>query len=1375
MIARSTWVVVAAVLGALGAGVGPAWAGGNTQVRNPSNLSDVINRVWDPRMLPITWVLSQDGLPGSGITNATLASELQTAFTTWESLSTSTLDFTYGGQVPLRQGGLSGRLGPGIDGRNLITFTDPDVVFPTGVLAIAMTFSFTQPTVITDANNDLNGDGTPDIPNGTYPAGTIFDGDIVFNSSESWSTAGDPGSIDIRAVALHEIGHLTGLSHSSIRDAVMWPFLSSNIAAARTVKPDDVAYASVFYPQEPAFSSTFGGIRGRVTNGFSTAPVLGAHVFAVDPLTGTAQVGAFTGDDGRYFIPGLTNGTYLVAIEPLDGDPPGLDPFRINEVIQFTADTNFPEEFYDADESNVEADPLAALAVSVTPGGAASGIDLVTNSVQVPGANLILYPGYNLIAYPVEVPTGLTAFDLLRALGTETEVHAIDRFVPSTGTFERAEYNGGIPSGIDFPIQRGEGYLVHMAVQKVVSFLGKTDCPSLALSRGLNLVGVPCPPAGYTAFTLLQHLGASFEVETLQRFDPQTGVFQLAQYNATGAPTGSDFAIKNGEGYLVAMRGDKTGVAVPPPGADFPPVLTGLTPGRGVAGTLVLILGEGFEPDATKNVVTFNGIGAGVIFATATSLTVTVPAAATTGPVRVAVNGRYSNGIEFVVETSQVAEAAAGDTELVSGQTATGALTADGEQDTYLFTALAGSLVSIVAESVTPGVPDLVLVLQDPYGVVVATNDNAGNGTDPSIRNVGLQTTGVFTIVVSNVPGSGTGSYRLSLTVTTRSAPPQISILDGNFQTGVAGSTLPTPLKVLVTGPTGAPVSGFPVTFVATDAVVNGSRVTPINAGTAVLATGASGIVTVQTTLPAGTGNYTITVTVPGMAPVAFVIAATNVAVRTITINGDRQSGQVGQPLGSPLEVVLKDAANNPVVGGLVAFLVVSGGGSVNPSGGVNTDATGKSATIFTLGTKTDTPQLVAAFVPGQSKPILFEGIPQAGPVTKITSNRTNFNRLTLNTARLNAVQVEVFDQYGNRVPGATIAYTAPAGLTVSPGLGPNGIFFTDFKTNLDGLHVAMVTASATPTIDEFGGTASAGLAGRYTIVASVSGLSQTYHVDVDMGPTMLTASTQNDSALIGRPLASPVRKQVLRYQRLDTYTDADGDGKDDDNGDFRDENFSRVEAIGVQGVTIDFEVRREDGKDADITAGGFQLTRTAAASATTSGTGIATIGVTMGDVGGVSHVVGTIAAPITVTWTFADGTPLPESPGTFTSGTHFAESTNLRAIPVVITVTLADAGSKVDFATVKALLNGTAFFDGAAPPTVLSAFPERLDIIVGGTPLKALTASLITDSLFPLITMDYYPPAPKLITGTNSVEVRVDDKIGNRPAAPAVGTFTFP
>ncbi|MGH7895186.1 MAG: matrixin family metalloprotease, partial [Candidatus Binatia bacterium] len=547
-----------AILGATALALCPGWAraGGNLEIRHPANPSIIVPTHWDTRRLPIRWLLSKDGLPGSGIDIATLEAEIQAAFDAWQALPTSSAAFTFGGQVDARDAELGGVLALGVDGRNLVTFTDPDLVFAPGVLALSLTTSFTGDFVVTAANADLDGDGTPDLSEGTYPAGSIFDSDIALNSSVDWSIGGAAGTNDVRAVALHEVGHMLGLCHSAIRDAVMWPFLSEDVQSVRLPTPDDVAWVSRFYPSEPAASATFGRIAGTVTSGANNFPILGAHVYVVDPATQASVVGGYTRDDGTYELPGLTPGNWLVAVEPLDGDPPGTEPFRVNNVVAGTLDTNFPDEFHDANEGAVEADPTAATAVGVTAGTTTGGIDIVTNTLTLPASSVVLPSGFSLFAWPVAVPAGTTAFDVLEALGGPTEVATIDRFDPRTGVFERAEYLDGAASGVDFGVRRGDGYAVYMQHERIVSFAGATDCPALDLARGLNLIGVPCRPPGYTAFALLDDLGTALEVDRVARFDPDTAAYQIARYGAGGVPEGDDFAIAN-EGYLVVMRTPK--------------------------------------------------------------------------------------------------------------------------------------------------------------------------------------------------------------------------------------------------------------------------------------------------------------------------------------------------------------------------------------------------------------------------------------------------------------------------------------------------------------------------------------------------------------------------------------------------------------------------------------------------------------------------------------------------------------------------------------------------------------------------------------------------------------------------------------------------
>jgi large repetitive protein len=64
------------------------------------------------------------------------------------------------------------------------------------------------------------------------------------------------------------------------------------------------------------------------------------------------------------------------------------------------------------------------------------------------------------------------------------------------------------------------------------------------------------------------------------------------------------------------------------------------TPQTGPAGAVIAVQGQGFGSTPSSNSVQFNGVAASVVSATATALVVSVPAAATTGPISVTVAGQ---------------------------------------------------------------------------------------------------------------------------------------------------------------------------------------------------------------------------------------------------------------------------------------------------------------------------------------------------------------------------------------------------------------------------------------------------------------------------------------------------------------------------------------------------------------------------------------------------------------------------------------------------------------------------------------------------------------------------------------------------------------
>jgi len=70
------------------------------------------------------------------------------------------------------------------------------------------------------------------------PCGGSHAGDFHFDDAETWADAAGGGVFDIESVALHEIGHLLGLEHTSIAGSVMFPTYQGQV---RTLQSDDIA------------------------------------------------------------------------------------------------------------------------------------------------------------------------------------------------------------------------------------------------------------------------------------------------------------------------------------------------------------------------------------------------------------------------------------------------------------------------------------------------------------------------------------------------------------------------------------------------------------------------------------------------------------------------------------------------------------------------------------------------------------------------------------------------------------------------------------------------------------------------------------------------------------------------------------------------------------------------------------------------------------------------------------------------------------------------------------------------------------------------------------------------------------------------------
>jgi len=122
---------------------------------------------------------------------------------------------------------------------------------------------------------------------------------------------------------------------------------------------------------------------------------------------------------------------------------------------------------------------------------------------------------------------------------------------------------------------------------------------------------------------------------------------QLTVAVPTGATTGK-ITVKVGD-YTATSTADFTVNAT----SSTAPTITSFTPSSGAIGTSITITGTNFSTTAANNTVTINGLAATVTAATATSLTVTIPAGATTGAISVTVNGQTAtSSASFTVGTT---------------------------------------------------------------------------------------------------------------------------------------------------------------------------------------------------------------------------------------------------------------------------------------------------------------------------------------------------------------------------------------------------------------------------------------------------------------------------------------------------------------------------------------------------------------------------------------------------------------------------------------------------------------------------------------------------------------------------------------------------
>ncbi|TGE27495.1 DUF7619 domain-containing protein [Hymenobacter metallicola] len=148
-------------------------------------------------------------------------------------------------------------------------------------------------------------------------------------------------------------------------------------------------------------------------------------------------------------------------------------------------------------------------------------------------------------------------------------------------------------------------------------------------------------------------------------------------------------------------------VALTYPDVLASPVVTAMAPAQGRFGTVVTLTGRKFSPTPATNRVLFNGVAAPVLSATSTTLTVRVPAGATTGALTLTTSDGGTRSTDFTVfQPPTLTSVSPGEGQPGAIVTLTGAhFSAVAAQDTVTFNGVPARVLQVTAGGLQVEVP----------------------------------------------------------------------------------------------------------------------------------------------------------------------------------------------------------------------------------------------------------------------------------------------------------------------------------------------------------------------------------------------------------------------------------------------------------------------------------------------------------------------------------------------------------------------------------------------------------------------------------------------------------------------------------------------